>query len=86
MPFGSSKPKRIEETTAREMWLSLFFGTLIGGVILVTSFFQQRSRMVPLVRTLFRRLLVDSLVAQAFSLATSINRVSTKNPNRLKLW
>jgi len=37
---GGGKPKRIEDTTAKDIWLSLFFGTLIGGVILAASFFK----------------------------------------------
>jgi hypothetical protein len=37
---GKSKP--IEETTTRDVWFSLFFGTLIGSVILVGSFFSKQ--------------------------------------------
>jgi len=35
--FGG-KPKPIEETTTGDIWFSFFFGTLIGGFILVSSF------------------------------------------------
>jgi hypothetical protein len=37
--FGGGKRKPIEETTTKDIWFSLFFGTIIGGGILVSSFF-----------------------------------------------
>lgn len=39
--FGA-KPKPIEETTIKDIWISFFAGTLIGGGILVSSFFSKQ--------------------------------------------
>jgi len=39
---GGGKPKRIEDTTEKDIWFSLFFGTLIGGAILTASFFKEQ--------------------------------------------
>ena len=44
--FGGGKRKPIEETTTKDIWFSLFFGTIIGGGILVSSFFLQGASVV----------------------------------------
>jgi hypothetical protein len=38
----SAKPKPIEQTTAKDIWFAAFFGTLIGGGLLVGSFFTKQ--------------------------------------------
>lgn len=38
----SGKHKPIEQTTAKDIWFSLVFGSLIGGGILVGSFFSKQ--------------------------------------------
>jgi hypothetical protein len=39
--FGG-KPKPVEQTTAKDIWCAAFFGSLIGSVIFVGSFFSKQ--------------------------------------------